>query len=732
MKVTNIATRLREMEVLGKRAFIDNLDYLQTMELLVAVLMHAASRRMGRYDHEKVAQVTTTGVEDAFERLYSFDLDYLNALASQLDETIAGRVRISLAGGEEFHFERLSLTHGLDCFERRIVLLLFFMNTSLRTRRMMMKLRLIGDEHRPELTAGTVLEALSAGFAEQLRNRRYFGRDSILMKYNLLHDRSFGLEQGQLIDQRIRLHPRIVNFILGDATVYDADFQGIEVLSPAVDQERIVLPPKVLEDVIAVARGFKARMGSELGRSVSESIGYGDGLAMLFHGPSGTGKTMLAHAVSAALKAPLVSMGSPNLDTEGGYAGLVERVFREARLLGGIVFIDECDDYFEEGTRASRALLIELERSKCLTILATNQKMRLDPALDRRIALKVPFDLPDEAMRLRIWEKLIPSGCALDPDVDLNELAHRYVFSGGLIKNSLLMALDRGLHAGGGGEPCLARQGLVDACDHQARSLFEKYEFGCVVVPEDNLDSLPLRPADSIRLKHLASCIADASVKQQRLLVMVACRCLETGLGATRAVLARAGLASREFTMEEALEGPGDKELLDPFTHEELVPRHFIFRRQTGVRGAVVLIDETDRLNPADQDGTELPKAVAELLASAEDSHDPVLLLTRKVRGWERIPMLDHCVRILPPSEEAQLGLWERQLRDQETCEGMLLAALGRHSLHGDEIDRAARKARVVSWVESGSANNAGMFVEEVLSRGRQGAPILFGNKAWD
>ena len=51
--------------------------------------------------------------------------------------------------------------------------------------------------------------------------------------------------------------------------------------------------------------------------------------------------------------------------------------------------------------------------------MATNKPVDLDPAMERRFAMKVAFPIPDAGSRLRMWQSLLPEGLELAPDVDL-------------------------------------------------------------------------------------------------------------------------------------------------------------------------------------------------------------------------------------------------------------------------------------------------------------------------
>jgi len=727
-KITNIASRKEAPELAGKKIFTDNLDHLQALEFETVVRLHLAARRTGRFAPVEPERPASETMEDIYERVKTMNSEDLSVLSSRLECSIGEKTKKSLKSGMELNFERLSQTYDLDEFERGIVLLLFFAGTSARTRLLMVDLKLSKNESKTDMTVGLIIEVLSSGFVDQLRNRKYFGRSANLIMHSLaLTNEGFDSERDQLIEQGVILHPRIINFILGDDTLYDTDLVGMELIEAKVDPNLVVVPGNVLEDVLQAARSFKSRIGSEFGQSMVDRIGYGSGLAMLFHGPSGTGKTMLAHAVAATLDAPLVSL-KLNLTRYGITTSIIRNLFREARLNGGIVFIDECDDVFEEGDYSSRTLLIELERSQCLTILTTNQKTRLDPALDRRIALKVGFDLPDRGQRRLIWSKLIPPDCRLHQDVDLEEIAERFVFSGGLIKNALLMALDKALVPNVEDKPLITRQLLLDACEQQARSLSERFGFGKVVKPSGTIDALQLRTADATRLKNLSSCLVQAATTGDRLVIMVTCRSLETGLSSIRAALASGGLASRDFSVTEAIAFPAGRNIEASSGKEVLDPLQFIFTRHPGIQAAVVLVDEMDELSPPEGCGQEISKPVMELLNAAQDSHDPVIVLTRNRGRWDGHPLFDYCLKISPPAEESQFALWRHELTGLNETDSLLLDTVGRHSLHGHEIVETARKARLAAFIESGSEARTLFFLEKQLARGKRGTPLLFGD----
>ena len=69
--------------------------------------------------------------------------------------------------------------------------------------------------------------------------------------------------------------------------------------------------------------------------------------------------------------------------------------------------------------------------------LTTNLLESLDPALERRLNLRVVFPLPDARVREQIWRKFLDGSDLLATGVNFAELAERFPMSGGYIKNAV-------------------------------------------------------------------------------------------------------------------------------------------------------------------------------------------------------------------------------------------------------------------------------------------------------
>lgn len=143
---------------------------------------------------------------------------------------------------------------------------------------------------------------------------------------------------------------------------------------------------------------------------------------LLFYGPPGCGKTLLAAAISNELDATFFSVKVSDLLSKyfGDSPKLVEALYDEARSRGNsVVFLDEFDalasSRSDGDSSADRKLLVSLLTeldglkqkdggSQVLTIAATNRPWDLDEAILSRYEKAVYIPLPDEPARLRMLQ----------------------------------------------------------------------------------------------------------------------------------------------------------------------------------------------------------------------------------------------------------------------------------------------------------------------------------------
>ena len=229
----------------------------------------------------------------------------------------------------------------------------------------------------------------------------------------------------------------------------------VESVVPRRTFRDVVLPPATLDAIrhaLAIIRK-QDLIFREWG--LAERHASGLGLAFHFAGPPGTGKTIAAEAIAAALGKKLLVVRYAEVESRwaGQTAKHVASLFRAAVDEDAVLFFDEADaiaarrfasvsgGYEREANAIVNVLLQEVERFPGVVIFATNLAANIDPAFERRIRTHVRFEMPGPEERERIWRvQLHPSRTPLASDVDFKALAERYPRSGGDIKNAVLKA----------------------------------------------------------------------------------------------------------------------------------------------------------------------------------------------------------------------------------------------------------------------------------------------------
>jgi SpoVK/Ycf46/Vps4 family AAA+-type ATPase len=180
---------------------------------------------------------------------------------------------------------------------------------------------------------------------------------------------------------------------------------------------------------------------------------YGRGVAALFCGPSGTGKTMAAQAIARALDTEMYVVDLSRVVSK--YVGESEKnldvVFSDAERAAAVLLFDEADALFGKRSEIKDAhdryanievayLLQRMEAFAGLAILTTNFRRNMDDAFLRRLRFIVEFPKPTEGAREAIWRHCLPASAPVAEDVNLRLLARRLDLTGGNIRQITLRA----------------------------------------------------------------------------------------------------------------------------------------------------------------------------------------------------------------------------------------------------------------------------------------------------
>ncbi|KAF3631376.1 Cell division cycle protein 48 -like protein [Capsicum annuum] len=244
--------------------------------------------------------------------------------------------------------------------------------------------------------------------------------------------------------------------ILNSMAVTNEHFQtALGTSNPSALRETVVEVPNVSWEDIGGLENVKRELQETVQYPVEhpekfEKFGMSPSKGVLFYGPPGCGKTLLAKAIANECQANFISVKGPELLTMwfGESEANVREIFDKARQSAPcVLFFDELDSIATQrgssvgdaGGAADRVLnqlLTEMDgmnaKKTVFIIGATNRPDIIDPALLRpgRLDQLIYIPLPDEDSRHQIFKACLRKS-PLSKDIDLRALArHTQGFSG--------------------------------------------------------------------------------------------------------------------------------------------------------------------------------------------------------------------------------------------------------------------------------------------------------------
>ena len=634
------------------------------------------------------------------------------------------------ANGVVLHFDKLATLYELDAFERDVLMLLFFSATSHSFKSQIENSIFKANIEWDGIEVGAILSILETEFKNQIKRRCYFSIDARLIRNEIIVGRNQRYDRyGSILNENFCVHQRVANYIMGDNNVYSLDMTCIEKIQSRVDLDKLILPGKIKDDIVEQIANFIDNSERRSKLRLTEKLGYGTGMVCLFHGPSGTGKTMLAHGLANqfGMNLLLVNMEAGRTHNQS-LDEIIKYAFREACLTNSIVFIDECDDIFKADTYESRTLLIEIEKADGITILATNKTLNLDPALDRRIQLKVPLMMPDVEERERIWMTLIPEGVELDSDVNIRELAVNYRFSGGLIKNVILNAINTAAHEKKNRSIVLTHSVLEKLAESQSAQICQYDHIGETYAPNRSIDNLLLNKHDKTRLKNIASCEKSGSLKKMGQGSLVVTHDLESAIKALEAVATQSGLSLRRYLLSDLLSIEAKElRMINPLNHEPMMPLDLPFQPPNGRRSMTVLIDDLGKLDGCFGKSDAQNEDAERLFNRIQGSRTHLYLVIKGNPGPQLPVGLLRVITIGFPRDLIQIQEWEKHIKGDVDRERYICQLVERQPMHPCQIRSVCREAALRSFIEHGSEELMCNFIDTVIQDRWKKQPVLFG-----
>ncbi|GEM_PF-2543783 len=683
-----------ETGTLEAEAFRDHLEHLEALVGEAAVLAwRRFSKRRNPYDDEA-----------------------REAPALSYEETRSeneAREEASIRAGVALPFVEICARHRLCETERRILLLFLYgalMDAGLAADR---------EQNVADLRNGVSPSAIAYRLAEGIEERlcilRLLTRESKLVSTGLLRP-EIGDDEDGSNPRQFTLSPWCLSLVLDEQKLGLPRTDFVRLEEPQASLDDVVLPESLKSRIVDTVRRFSATPGDS-------------GLVLLFSGVSGTGKTMMAHALARMLGKPLVFLPMNCHESKGVRPwDVLRRAFAEASLVDGVLLIDEFDILITESFPVKRTMLVELERFKGICVLAANRPLTLPVAFDRRIQLKVEFPAPGLEERLEIWRRNLPLGFRYGTDVDLEKLCQEYVFTGGTIKNAALLA--RGFSAEGeGGLREISMAALSEACEVQAENLRQFIRLGRAKRPSVTLDDLvPVGGREN--LEAFARSVGEME-KGIPEIHHFWCEDAGTGLEAIEAVAGSAGCDLRVFPLREIREAitarnwGGDDIYSDPL--------EYMFSKWVGRKAITVIAEGTDTAFSGDEETSALCEMLPDifLILQKRENFGPVIVLSvRSLPEWA-LRYVGISRELPHPSGQEQAAAWEKGLAGLGIPRYFFRDLAASHPRHVREIERVCRRFLLFNPDAEGMPpEKVFRKIADFIEPLKASVPTLFGRKA--
>lgn len=363
--------------------------------------------------------------------------------------------------------------------------------------------------HVSKLNVRTVARLYYKSAMARLGGEQYFAEDNTLLREGIIEfERKFNQQRStSLPEAKLALTSKYYYFVLGKGlngkrhvkrqrpVTEPEEHHNNEVSQTKRATLGQIITPRVRLAEVVMTQENRTRVQKALSYIRNTELIFdtwgvegrkGVALTLLIVGPPGTGKTFLSEAIAGELDSKMLLITGSDIVSlwHGETERSASQVFDKANRIGAVIVFDEADSFFNQRThsltgvdetmnRTVATLLHNIETCNNPVVLTTNRPDALDPAIDRRIAIKILMDLPKSPQRKLLWMEYVPTRMPCSEDVDIEELAREYPLTGSQIKNVVLrVARSLVYHLDSGNEGQVATMdNFKSACREELRGL---------------------------------------------------------------------------------------------------------------------------------------------------------------------------------------------------------------------------------------------------------------------
>lgn len=304
--------------------------------------------------------------------------------------------------------------------------------------------------YRGMLPTGETVQFILAG--DDIKKRapvqHYFSQDHWFFATQTVLLETVREELPKMSGQLIMPTETVDLLLFGEVSLPTFSFQfPAELAATKMEWEDLVLSKETFEHIHQIRLWLKheKKLRHDFGLDKRLSPGY----RALFHGSSGTGKTLTASLLGREFNMPVYRIDLSQIVSKyiGETEKNLEKIFSRAEHKNWILFFDEADALFGKRTATKDShdryanqgisyLLQRTENFDGLIILASNYKENMDEAFIRRLNQIIEFPKPKFEDRLALWQNTIPSQLKTQPAI-LKKVAKDYELTGAQIVSAV-------------------------------------------------------------------------------------------------------------------------------------------------------------------------------------------------------------------------------------------------------------------------------------------------------
>lgn len=242
-------------------------------------------------------------------------------------------------------------------------------------------------------------------------------------------------------------------------------------LTTGLEWDDLVLAPKTLSEIEEIEVWLKFNEAFQKKWKMSSKIK--PGYRVIFHGISGTGKTLTAALLGKSTGRDVYRVDLSRIVSKyiGETTKNIANLFDKAANKDWLLFIDEGDvllgkrtnikdSHDKHSNEETSYLLQRIETHPGLVIVATNFKTNMDTAFIRRFQSIISFETPTYKERVQLWKNYLPEHIKIGGSLSIETLAKKYTLTGANILNIVQCA---GLKSVARGDENLKEDVLLEA-----------------------------------------------------------------------------------------------------------------------------------------------------------------------------------------------------------------------------------------------------------------------------